>query len=330
MPPDPTNAKGSFQLMRKLTFLLFALSLVAVSCARESARGTPVRTEPSAAPAVPQAPKAARSAEEAAAALPGFPMESVPAYMRDNLVDIAQDEFVFDGSPYTLAGCLREDYACKDNAVRGLTLLAAYLNAGAGRSEALTAYNRYYRSFEKAQRQTIDTSTAACRGPENAPLQIVEFSDFECPHCAAVRPLLESLVAERPDARLCFMHFPLPMHSNASSAAQATVFAARHGKFWELHDKIFENQQRLSVDVIKQLVAQVGLDPQALVKAVANDELSPVVEKQKAEGQRLGIQGTPSIYLNGRKLEPPLTPELLRFTLDDELRWSAAGGWAKH
>jgi len=315
--------------MRKLTIVLFALSLVAASCAREGTRGTPVRAEPSAAPSTPAAARpAARSAEELAAALPGFPMESVPAYLRDTLVEAAQDEFVFDGSPYTLAGCLRENYACKDNALRGLSLLASYLRAGAGRSEALTAYNRYYRSFEKAQRQTIDTSTAACRGPEDAPLQLVEFSDFECPHCAAVRPLLEGIVAERKDVRLCFMHFPLPMHSNASSAAQATVFAARHGKFWELHDKIFENQQRLSVDVIKQLVAQVGLDPQALVKAVAADELSPVVEKQKAEGQRLGIQGTPSIYVNGRKLEPPLTPELLRFTLDDELRWSAGGGWA--
>ncbi|HEY0840809.1 MAG TPA: thioredoxin domain-containing protein [Vulgatibacter sp.] len=314
--------------MRKHSIVLLALSLVAASCAREAARGTSARAETPAAPA--PAPKPSLSAEEAAAALPGFPMESVPSYLRETLVEIAQDEFVYDGSPYTLAGCLRESYPCKVNAMRGLTLLTAFLNAGAGRSEALTAYNRYYRSFEKAQRQTIDTSTAVCRGPADAPLRVVEFSDFECPHCAAVRPLLEGLVESRTDTQLCFMHFPLPMHSNASSAAQATVFAARHGKFWQLHDKIFDNQQRLSVDVIKQLVAQVGLDPQELVKAVAADELSPVVEAQKAEGQRLGIQGTPSIYLNGRKLEPPLTPELLRFTLDDEVRWTAGGGgWSK-
>ncbi|AKU90003.1 DsbA family protein [Vulgatibacter incomptus] len=319
--------------MRRASFsLLIAIAVLASACTREDGRAatSKVPTPEKPAPEKPaQTVKAAMSPEEAAAALPGFPMEALPSFVRDNLISAAQDEFVFDGSPYTLAGCLREDLPCKANATRGLQLLRTILNAGASRSEALTAYNRYYRSFEKAQRQTIDLAGAACRGPADAPVTVVEFSDFECPHCAAARPVLERLQAERSDLRLCFMHFPLPGHSNASSAAQATVFAQRHGKFWELHDLVFENQQRLSVEVIKELVAKVGLDPQALVRAVKADELSPIVDRQKAEGIRLGLQGTPSIFINGRKHELPLMPELLRFTIDDELRWSSNGGkWA--
>ncbi len=316
--------------MRKLSISLLslALPLLATSCVREDAQAATSAPAKAALPAqeakAPAAPS--MSAEEAAAALPGYPMEGMPTFLRDGIIAASQDEFVFDGSPYTLAGCIKQNYSCKENAIRGLNLLATMMNAGASRSEALTSYSRYYRSFDPAQRQTIDTAGAACRGPADAKVKIVEFSDFECPHCAAARPLLEQLVAQHRDVQLCFMHFPLPMHTNASSAAQATSFAQRHGKFWELHDKIFENQQRLSPALIKQLVQEVGLDPKALVRAVEADELSPIVDKQKAEGVRLGIQGTPSIYMNGRKLELPLMPALLRFTIEDELRWTANGG----
>jgi len=316
--------------MRKVSvaalFLLPALALACKSGDGTNPQGTAAAASAKAAPA--EKPRE-MSVEEAEAALPGIPMAQIPAHVRESLVVVAQEEFVFDGSPYTLAGCLKGDYSCKQNALRGLNLIAQMLNAGASRSEALTTYNRYYRSFEKAQRQTIDLEGAACKGPEDAPVTVVEFSDFECPHCAAARPVLQQLVNQKPEVRLCFMHFPLSTHSNAMSAAQATVFAHGHGKFWELHDKIFENQQRLSPTLIRSLAEDVGLDAKELVKAVDGGELTKVVEKQRAEGVRLGIQGTPSIYVNGRRLQLPLMPDLLRFTVEEELHWMYNGGqWA--
>lgn len=269
------------------------------------------------------------SLEQAKAELPGFPVENLPPYLRGELVAAAQDEFVFDGSPYTLAGCIKEAKPCKDHAIRGLTLVANALASGASRTEALTTYTRYYDSFDKKNRKQIDLSEAPCRGPADAKVTLAEFSDFECPHCAAARPVLEAEVAQNPNVRLCFKHFPLPGHSNAMSAAQATVFAQRHGKFWELHDLLFENQQSLSPQKIKDLTAQVGLDPNALVQAVQKDELTAPVEKSREEGRKLGIMGTPTIYVNGRQLALPLSPELLRFTIEDELEWQSHGGkWA--
>lgn len=317
--------------------VLFALFLLpALSCTREDGRASPTSAPPSA----KQQPSSARadakppanpnmSAEEAAAALPGFPLEGVPAHQRGTLVSMAEDEFVFDGSPYTLAGCLKGDYGCEASAKRGLQLLLTLLNAGASRSDALTAYNRHYSSFDRSKRHEIDISQAACKGPANAPLTIVEFSDFQCPHCAAAWPVLSQVVTSRTDARLCFMHFPLAGNPHSSSAAQATVLAQRHGKFWELHDRIFQNQQRLSTAMIRDLAQQVGLDPEELTQGVQSGELAAVVDKQKAEGERIGIMGTPAIFVNGRKLELPLTPGFLQFSLDDELHWmNNGGGWA--
>lgn len=308
--------------------LLVALLLLA--CAKDggSAQAAPAAPPNAASPKPAAAPAPqGMSLEEAARLLPGLPLEDVPGHLRRQLVGLAEDEFVFDGSPFTLAGCLRDGRPCRENAIRGLALLARFLNAGASQPDALKAYNLYYRSFEKKNRTQFQLAESACKGPADAPITLVEFSDFECPHCAAAQPTLRK-VLQRGDVRLCFMHFPLPGHDHAMSAAQATVFAQRHGKFWELHDLVFENQQRLSSDLIKKLVAQVGLDPKGLVDAVSKDELAPVVERQKKQGETVGIQGTPAVFLNGRALVMGLSPEMLEFTIADELVWlSRDGSW---
>ena len=267
--------------------------------------------------------------EEAQQTLPGFPVENLQPWLRQTLVQAATDEFVYDGSPYTLAGCLKEDKPCKRHAMRGLTLIANHLAGGASAAEALTGYTRYYGSFDQKNRKSIDLTGAPCLGPADAKVTLVEYADYECPHCASAAPILHQAAEQNPSVRLCFQHFPLPSHDNAFSASQAAVYAQRHGKFWELHSLIFANQQRLSPQVIKELVAQVGLDPQGLVKAVQADELAPVVEKQRDQGRQLGVMGTPTVFVNGRQYALPLSPELLRFTIEDELEWQTHGGkWA--
>lgn len=258
--------------------------------------------------------------------VPGFPLQEVPPYVRADLVAAAQDEFVYDGSPSTLAGCLKDELPCKDHAIRGMTMIASELAGGATRAEALAAYNRYFGSFPEEKRARIDLSTAPCKGPEGAPITIVEFADFQCAHCAAARPMLAELVRSRPDVRVCFKHFPLPAHPLAMSAAQAAVFAHGKGSFWQVHDLLFENQQRLSNEEIKRIVTSAGLSAAELVQAVAADQLAPVVEKDKAEGEKLGVEGTPTLFVNGRSLGFGLTPDLLLFTIGDELEWKSNGG----
>lgn len=317
--------------MRIQSFLIaFAVFLSITACTRENSRAESKSQAPAPAPGAEAAAPREMSLAEAQAELPGFRVDRLSPRLRAELVAAARDEFVYDGSPYSLAGCLKEDKPCKAHALRGLDLIASALAGGASRSEALASYTRYYGSFDARNRQTIDLSGAACMGNADAPVTVVEFSDFECPYCALARPMLEQAVKQAADkARLCFMHFPLPGHSNAMSAAQATVYAQRHGKFWQLHDLVFENQKRLSPQTIRELVQQVGLDPAGLVEGVKSGELTTVVEKQRDEGRRLGIQGTPTIFINGRQYNLPLSPELLRFTIEDEIEWQAQGGkWA--
>ncbi|WP_373046084.1 DsbA family protein [Vulgatibacter sp.] len=320
--------------MRLKSFSIALLAALCVSaCMREDGNAAPRADEaeqPAAAPpAGAPAAGGTMSLEQAQQALPGFPVENLPPYLRQTLVQVAQDEFVYDGSPYTLAGCLKEDKPCKRHAMRGLTVLANALAGGASATEALTAYGRYYNSFDQKNRKSIELVDAPCLGPADAKVTLVEYADYECPHCAAAAPLLHQVAEQHPDVRLCFQHFPLPTHDNAFSASQAAVYAQRQGKFWELHELIFKNQQRLSPQVIKDLVQQVGLDPQGLVQAVQKDELAPVVEKQRDQGRKLGVMGTPTVFVNGRQYALPLSPELLRFTIEDELEWQSHGGkWA--
>lgn len=311
---------------KRIFIFVLALPLLAAGCSKESNAARADAPAPKAAPRAEAKPPL--SAEEAARLLPGFPMQDVPPTMRRALVTMAEDEFVFDGSPFTLAGCVRDDRPCKDEALRGLSLLHRLMQAGAKENEALAAYNRYYGSFK--ERNEVDISGASCMGPEGAAITLVEFSDFSCPYCDAARPILKAAMAGRDDVRLCFMQFPLPGHPHSLSAAQATIFAAKHGKFWQLHDLIFDNQRRLSDATIRSLVEQVGLDTKALAAAVMSGELAAEVEKQKNEGLRLGVQGTPSIFVNGRRYELPLRPDFLQLTFDDELRWKQNGAkWSR-
>src|SRR6185312_17457871 len=147
------------------------------------------------------------------------------------------------------------------HAHRMMLLAGAFAEAGAKSSEITTLLNSYYDSFAADKRTTFDLSHAPCRGPADAPVTIVEFSDFECPHCAMARPMLEQLVdVEQGKVRFCFKPFPLTMHPHSEPAAEAAMYAQEHGKFWELHDLLFENQQALENENLKTYAQKAGLD----------------------------------------------------------------------
>src|SRR5262249_19821929 len=107
----------------------------------------------------------------------------------------------------------------------------------------------------------VDLNNAPTMGPANAPITIVEFSDFQCPFCKRAAPTVEALVKEyKGQVRLAFRQHPLPMHNNAMSAAKAGLAANQQGKFWAMHDALFENQQDLSDDGILKTSKKAGLD----------------------------------------------------------------------
>lgn len=139
------------------------------------------------------------------------------------------------------------------------------------------------------------------RGPESAPITIIEFSDYQCPYCGRVTPTLERLRAAYPDKiRIAFKDFPLPNHPQAPKASEAAHCASDQGKYWEMHDRLFENQRALEVPALKQHAVALGLDAAAFDECLDSGKHADVVDADLEEGRRMGIESTPTLFVNGR------------------------------
>ena len=142
---------------------------------------------------------------------------------------------------------------------------------------------------------------AQTRGPEDAPITIVQYSDYECPHCARMIPTLDALQTKYgDDLRFAFKHFPLSFHTHARAAAIAAEAAAEQDKFWEMHAKLFDNTASIDDANIQTWAKEIGLDMKQFNKDLADADIAQRVDDMKAEGEALGIAGTPDFYVNGR------------------------------
>lgn len=140
------------------------------------------------------------------------------------------------------------------------------------------------------------------RGPENAPVTIVEFSDYQCPFCARVEPLIEQVLeANEGKVRLVYKHFPLEsIHPFAMGAAKAAVAAQKQGKFWEMHEKLFANQRQLQPDKLKEFAREIGLDLAQFERDMNSPETERKVRDDMRLARRVGVRGTPTIFVGGR------------------------------
>jgi protein-disulfide isomerase len=161
------------------------------------------------------------------------------------------------------------------------------------------------------------------RGPNDALVTIVEFSDFQCPFCSRVEPTLTQ-IAERygNDVRIVWMNNPLPFHPNAGPAANAAMEAFEQGgnaKFWAMHDKLFENQRELTRENIERFGQEVGLNLQQLRAALDGNEHQAKIEQAQNLARGLGASGTPSFFINGRNLRGAQPLEAFTAVIDAEL-----------
>lgn len=175
-------------------------------------------------------------------------------------------------------------------------------------------------------RLSVDPGAGPVRGEAEAPVTIVEWSDFECPYCKRVLPTLEQLFDEYPtEVRLVFRHFPLhAIHPNAQGAAEAAVCAQDQGAFWELHDLMFEEQDTLTADDLKDKAERAGLDAEAFAACLEAEDTSDRVEDDRRAGILVGVNGTPALFVNGRPLAGAVAYEELAGVVEDELE--RAGG----
>jgi protein-disulfide isomerase len=170
-------------------------------------------------------------------------------------------------------------------------------------------------------RADVEVADAPTKGPADAPVTIVEFSDFECPFCGRVNPTLEQVEATYGDkVRIAFRQFPLAMHPNAQKAAEASLCAKEQGKFWEMHDKLFGNQRALAVDNLKQYAADLELDTEQFNSCLDDAKYADAVAEDMAAGQAAGVSGTPAMFINGRLVSGAVPFDQIAQVIDDELQ----------
>jgi protein-disulfide isomerase len=158
------------------------------------------------------------------------------------------------------------------------------------------------------------------RGPANAPVTIIEYSDYQCPFCARVNPTLDRVRQEYGDkVRIVFKDFPLPNHLEAPKAAEAAYCAGDQGKYWEMHDRLFANQQALQLPALKQHAVSVGLNAAAFNECLESGKHTARVADNLKAGEALGVGSTPTLYVNGRPVVGAQPFEYFKTVIDEEL-----------
>jgi protein-disulfide isomerase len=163
------------------------------------------------------------------------------------------------------------------------------------------------------------------RGPDSAPITIVEFSDFECPFCSRAEESVSAVMEKYAGkVKLVFRHFPLSFHANAQKAAEASACANDQGKFWEMHKQLFANQKALTVPELKSHAASVGLDKAKFDECLDSGKHAELVKKDMEAGAEAGVSGTPAFFINGKLLSGALPASEFEKVIDAELK--AKGG----
>ena len=169
-------------------------------------------------------------------------------------------------------------------------------------------------------RQAFAAANSPSKGPSGAPIELIEFSDFQCPFCQRANPTVDQVLKTYGDRiRFVYRHFPLSNHPNAKPAAEASQCAAEQGKFWEYHDKLFANPSRLADGDLKQSAAELGLDTAAFNKCVDTHKYASQVESDFRAGEDAGVNGTPAFFVNGRMISGAQPFEAFKRLIDEEL-----------
>ncbi len=167
----------------------------------------------------------------------------------------------------------------------------------------------------------VDPGQSPRTGTASAPVQIVEFSDFECPYCGIAAKTVHDVEAKYGDkVSISFVNFPLPMHANAKKAAEASLCANEQGKFWEYHDKLFANQKQLDPASLARYAIELGLDGRKFEVCLESGKMGATVEADLEKGRSVGMQGTPGFYVNGIHISGAVPIEAFSEVIDAELK----------
>jgi protein-disulfide isomerase len=271
--------------------LLVAL-LGSVGCAGACGGGSGKNSAPTATGAT-EAPRGASPIESLPQVETGDMTEAEKALW----IDLINDQLSPCGDPRSVAKCSTEGTGC-GACVTAARYLARLVMEGYDRA---TIVDHYKGRFGREGKLELPHDGAPVRGAPMAKVTIVEFSDFQCPHCAAAHPdLLRALREFDGNVKLVYRYFPLSNHSRALPAAKAAEAARMQGKFWEMHDALFEHQRELEDADLKRYAGQLGLDMARFETDLSSAEVSARVQADRELGQKAGIEATPTFFINGR------------------------------
>jgi thiol-disulfide isomerase/thioredoxin len=247
---------------------------------------------------------------------PGIDISKLDDFERKVFFRVVNHESSACGKGQSLIYSLKHDSACRASfyAVR---YVAHLVDSGFTDSEISEKLEQRFRTPRHA---SIDVTAAPFKGSPSARVTVVEFVDYECPHCKHAQTLMRQVIEEYPrDVKIYFKHFPLSSHANARLAAEGAVAAQKQGKFWPFCEKVWANSDNLTPAVLEKAAKDVGLDVARWRADLESDAVKNRVQADKSEGNDLGVMATPSIYINGRKYEDPLEIASFRDWIDEEL-----------
>jgi len=258
--------------------------------------------------------------------LPGVDLSGMSPLQVGALLRLLRNHDCACGCGMKVAECRVKDPQCSWST--GLAAaMADAIRAGKDENEALEAAkaSKWSKGPEPPKLLedpvTIPTAGAPVRGPEDAPLTIVEFSDFQCPYCMLAVAKLNAVFDAYPGkVKLIFKQFPLDMHSHAALAAAAAIAAQRQGKFWPMHDALFAHRTDLTRTTFLALARTAGLDMQRFQADLDSAQTKAVIARDTEDGDHAGVEGTPAVFINGRKYNGDLELSAIRPVIDEQLK----------
>jgi protein-disulfide isomerase len=271
---------------------------------------------------------AAQSPEiwQQAADLPGIDLTGLSAPQKTAVLKILREQGCSCGCGMQIAECRVKDPACSfSTGLAGLVIQG--VREGKTRDQIVAALKASPLATGPARRPILSDPVkvpitgAPAKGPENARVTLVEFSDFECPYCSHAVGQVEALLRVFPnDIRLVYKQFPLSMHPHARKAAAAALAANEQGKFWQMHDKLFANFRQLSDDRILAMAKEIGLDMNRFMADLGAGKYEAAINKDVRDGEQSGVFGTPAFFINGKLYSGSMEAADVKPLIEAELR----------
>jgi protein-disulfide isomerase len=305
--------------MRRASSLLpligaIAAWLAAPACAKTPAQAQPTHTADTAAAT---ATATAGKAGDDTTPPPGVDISKLDEFGKKVFFRIGNSEASVCGQAQSLLASAKAQKNGCARSVNALRYVARLVDQGYTDSEISESLGKRYRPIAPKK---IDISDAPMKGNPKARITLVEFADYECPHCKHFQPVLHQILDEFPnDVKLYFKHYPLPQHTNARLAAEGAVAAQKQGKFWQFQDKLWEHQDELGPAEIEQLAKEAGLDLAKFRQDLASPAVKGKVDKDRNEGAAIGLQATPTLYIDGREYTDTRDADSLREWIKDAL-----------